>query len=481
MKTENTAIFYRKKRFLMVKKHHTKHLLSSVFIATLLAACAAPPIADVADDVAKTPIPAAWMHAHHDAQTAQHRAWWHNFADPELDHLIAQALAHNHNLATALTGWRQALTATDSADARAAPQYSGDISARANRDFQANRNSHSFSANFSASYQLDLWKKAQAQRESAALSADAAGEDYLAARLALAGQVAKAYFQLRHLDDQIRWNAHFAQNARRRLETARERHKAGSISRLELVQEMQTLTNLERDAQNLAGQRAQAQTALGILLGQAPHAPALSEKKLTDYTVPAIPAGLPAHLLAQRPDLRAAQYRLQGALADIAVAERDFYPDISLSASLGGSSPALIRILQNPAAGLGAALSLPFLQYREKEIALLNNKLAYEKSLHAFRHSLYQAFADVENALVRRDTLSKEAQVLETQLAQARDIENLTQIRYEAGAASLQEALDAKNSREQSESAQLANHFNQIDAAIDLYLSLGGNTSLSTP
>ena len=201
---------------------------------------------------------------------------------------------------------------------------------------------------------------------------------------------------------------------------------------------------------------------------------------LRDTPIPAIPAGLPAHLLAQRPDLRAAQYRLQAALADIAVAERDFYPDISLTGSLGSSSQTLIRLLQNPIASLGASLSLPFLQQRDKEIARLGNQLAYRKNLQTFTQTLYQALTDVENTLIRRDSLGKEAAILEEQLAQARDIENLTQIRYEAGAVSLQDALDAKNSREQTQSAQLTNRYNQLDAAIDLYLALGGNTRLNT-
>ena len=188
---------------------------------------------------------------------------------------------------------------------------------------------------------------------------------------------------------------------------------------------------------------------------------------------------MPAHLLAQRPDMRAAQYRLQAALADIAVAERDFYPDISLSGSLGSSSQALIRLLQNPVASLGASLSLPFLQQHDKEIALLRNQLGYQKSRQEFEQTLYQAFTDVENALISRDALRDEAQMLQTQLAQAQKIESLTDIRYQAGADSLQDALDARNTRQQAENALLANRLNQLDATVDLYLALGGNSTLA--
>ena len=480
MKTQKNAKNSHNKRLFVVKKHHTKRFISTFFTTALLTACTAAPIGQIENDLAQIPIPAQWMHAHHDAQSQAADHWWHNFQDPDLNRLIDQALNHNHNLAAALTAWRQSLLAVDSSLARQTPQYSGDLAARASRDLDNRQNSHNVSASLAASYQLDLWQKLDAQNHSAAANADASGEDYLAARLSLAGQVAKAYYQLRYLDDQITWNQRFAANARERLARTRSKHDAGSVSRLELVQESQTLTSLERDAQNLAAQRAQAQNSLAVLLGIPPQTLTLSRKTLDDTPIPAIPAGLPAHLLAQRPDLRAAQYRLQAALADIAVAERDFYPDISLTANLGSSSQTLIRLLQNPIASLGASLSLPFLQQRDKEIALLGNQLAYRKNLQTFTQTLYQALTDVENTLIRRDSLGKEAAILEEQLAQARDIENLTQIRYEAGAVSLQDALDAKNSREQTQSAQLTNRYNQLDAAIDLYLALGGNTRLNT-
>lgn len=444
----------------------------------MLAACTVKPIADVQDDIAAIPIPEQWMHAHHNAQTRNAANWWHNFQDAELNRLIGEALAHNHNLESALIGWRQSLLAVDSRLAQQTPQYSGDLGSRAGRDFGQNSNSHGFSANLAASYQLDLWQKAAAQSQSAQHSADAGGEDYLAARLSLTGQVAKSYYQLRYIDEQIAWNQTFTQNAQQRLARTRAKHDAGSASRLELIQETQSLTTLQREAQNLAGQRAQVQTALAVLLGKTPHSINLTDKRLSDTRIPDIPEGLPAHLLTQRPDMRAAQYRLQAALADIAVAERDFYPDLSLSANLSSSAQNLIRLLQNPAAGIGASLSLPFLQQRSKEIALKSSELTYQKSLRDFTQNLYQAIADVENALIKRDTLRKEMAILEEQLKQARDIENLTQIRLEAGAVSLQDALDAKNSREQAQSALLANRMNQIDAAIDLYLALGGNTSL---
>ena len=83
----------------MVKKHHTKRFISTFFTTALLTACTAAPIGQIEDDLAQIPIPAQWMHAHHDAQSQAADHWWHNFQDPDLNRLIDQALNHNHILA----------------------------------------------------------------------------------------------------------------------------------------------------------------------------------------------------------------------------------------------------------------------------------------------------------------------------------------------------------------------------------------------
>ncbi|MDO5090182.1 MAG: efflux transporter outer membrane subunit [Cardiobacteriaceae bacterium] len=462
----------------MVKNYYTKRLLSLFFITTLTA-CTIKPIATPEQDIASLSIPAHWMHAHADAQQQSGQAWWHHYRDPQLNQLIAQALAHNPNLDAAALNWRQSLIAVDETLARQAPQYSGDLAARASRDFDAARTSHSFSANLAASYQLDLWQKRDAQHAASAASADASGEDYLAARLALTGQVAKTYFHIQYLDDQLAAHARFLNNSEERLARSRAKLAAGSIARLDLLREEQNLLALKRERQSLNAQRQKAEASLAVLLGKPPAALHLIHKPLREQHIPDIPATLPAHLLAQRPDLRAAQYQLQAALANIAVAERDFYPDLSLTASLGSSSQALIRLLQNPVANLGASLSLPFLQRHDKEIALLRNQLAYDKTLKTFAHNLYQAFVDVENALITREQLNAEGKLLAEQLGHARRIEQLTAIREQAGADALQDVLEAKNSREQAESAILSNRHARLDNSIDLYLALGGNTALN--
>lgn len=477
MKNQKTEIFYRNKRFFMIKNYYTKRL-PSLFFITLLTACTTLPIATPEQDIAALAIPADWMHAHADAQEQSGQAWWHNYRDPVLNRLINEALAHNPNLEAAALNWRQSLVAVDEALARQAPQYNSDLATRASRDFDTARNSHSFSANLAASYQLDLWKKLDAQHASAAASADASGEDYLAARLSLSGQVAKSYFQLRHLDDQLAANAGFIANGEERLARSRAKLAAGSIAQLDLLREEQNLIALKRERQTLQAQRQKAEASLAVLLGKPPAALHLAHKPLREQSIPDVPAQLPARLLAQRPDLRAAQYQLQASLANIAVAERDFYPDLSLSASLGSSSQALIRLLQNPVASLGASLSLPFLQYHDKEIALLRNQIAYQKSLKNFENNLYQAFIDVENALIAREQLRTEAELLGEQLSYARRIEQLTEIRHQAGADALQDVLEAKNSREQAESAVITNRHALLDNSVDLYLALGGNTDL---
>src|SRR5699024_4275245 len=112
---------------------------------------------------------------------------------------------------------------------------------------------------------------------------------------------------------------------------------------------------------------------------------------LQDVTLPAIDAGLPAQLLARRPDLRAAELRLRAALAQVKITARSYYPTLTLTGSLGSTSSALARVLSNPVATLGAGLALPFLNIREARLSTRIAGTQYEMAVKQFRTTLYTA------------------------------------------------------------------------------------------
>ncbi len=201
-------------------------------------------------------------------------------------------------------------------------------------------------------------------------------------------------------------------------------------------------------------------------------------QRLPEGALPAVAAGVPAELLARRPDLRAAEARLRSVLASGDTTRASYYPSLTLTGQLGTSSTALLNLLSNPVAALGAGLNLPFLRQREMQ---LSGKLAsaqYAEAVVNFRQTLYAALADVENALSARSQQAQQGEQLALQLAAAREAERLYEVRYRTGASALRLWLDAQERRRAGAAAK---PLDQLNALATLYRALGGGVPVVTP
>lgn len=447
-------------------------------LVLLLAGCAGiNPIPSVNDTItAEVSIPENWMLATAKNAETRQQAWWQGFDSAELNALVETALANNQDLASAGYTWQKAVIAVDATTEDQDVDFSTDASSSVSKSLKSGDSTISHSATLGASYQLDLWKKLQATTQTAVWTANASAEDLLATRLSLVGEVVNAWLKVRYYNDQLALNTAQMQYQKKTYNLVKTQVDAGASSKLELASARQTLTALKSTRLTLQSERQQAQNSLSILLGQPPANLLSDTATLNAVAMPAIDAGIPAQILRQRPDLRAAQYRLQSDLGEVAIDERDFYPTISLTGSLSSSSDVLYRILQNPVSALGASISLPFLKQQELEVALKSSKAQYQADLASFRQTLYEAFNDVENALVSLSESEKNAPVLASQLADAETVERLTNIRYRAGAESLKTLLDAQQSRREVEASVLDNRYARLTRRVTLYLALGGGS-----
>lgn len=442
-----------------------------------LSACAGlPATPSVSERISQeVNIPKDWMMQVAKTAQAQQQTWWQSFNSAELNRLVETALKHNQDLAAAVYTWQKATLAVTSSQLEQYPSLSGSLSSSVSQPIkQSEQQSTQHQAQFSASYQLDLWQKLATNTQVSIWSANASAEDLLATRLSLIGEVVNAWLNLRYYRDQLALNQAHIQYQEHIVSLVQSQVQAGAVSRLDLLNSRQAVSTLNTTRVNLQAQYQQAQNSLSLLLGQAPSQLNLAPASLNEVALPLISPNLPASLLRQRPDLRAAQYRLQADLGNVTLAERDFYPSINLSASLSGSSEVFARILKNPLGALTASLNLPFLQKTKLDTALKSSKLQYQADLASFRQTLYKAFKDVENALITLNSSEQQATLLSQQLNDAKTIENLTQVRYQAGAESLKTLLDAQQSRRTIESSLLENRHTRLSQRVALYLALGG-------
>ena len=166
--------------------------------------------------------------------------------------------------------------------------------------------------------------------------------------------------------------------------------------------------------------------------------------------------------------------RLRSTLASGDATRLSYYPQLSLTGALGGSSSALGSVLANPVATLGAGLVLPFLNQTEMRTNAAIAQTDYERAVVQFRQTLYQALADVDNALSARRQYAEQAVQLEQSLADARRAERLYEVRYRAGAVALKPWLDAQEKRRNAEIALAENRLNRLVNHATLYQALGG-------
>lgn len=316
---------------------------------------------------------------------------------------------------------------------------------------------------------MDLFGRLDRQTEAARWEAAATAEDLQATAQSLIGNTANLYWQLGYLNERLVVQNQNLQSSQKLLDLVRVQYRAGAVSGLEVAQAEQAVQSQRASLSQLQQQLVETRTALAILLQIPVQQLNIQEpQRLPVIRLPVIGAGLPAEILARRPDLRAAELRLHQALATKDATRASYYPSISLTGNLGSTSTSLTQLLQNPALTLGANLSLPFLQWNDMKRDLAISELDYEKSILNYRQTLYQAFADVENALSARTELDKQVRYQEQNLALAERTERLYEVRYRNGAVALSNYLDAQETTRNARIALVQAKQNQYNAYVTL-------------
>ncbi len=423
-------------------------------------------------------IPAQWSQPVSPPERKEISDWWTAFRDPALNQLIDEALQKNSDLAIAAIRVRRAQLQAGLAEDKMRPQLGAQASAELNRQLNNDRSGRRSSLTGTVAWEVDLWNRLGSEADAARWEMLATEEDRAAAALSLTATVATLYWQIAYLNEKIIIGEESIAYARQTFSLVQAQYAAGGATPLELAEAEQSLESQRASLLSLQQQRVEQRNALAVLFDGPPGTVQPEQVRLPSGVLPMVDAGLPADLLARRPDMRAAELRLRGSLAGVDATRASYYPSLSLTGSLGTGSPALIDILKNPIAALGAGLSLPFLQWHQMELAIAVSKTEYEEAVIKFRQTLYQAMVEVENALAARLHYAEQEAVRQKALAAARTAEKLYETRYRAGSVRLQSWLDAQEKRRSAQIALSDARLNQLNAFIALCQALGGSAQL---
>lgn len=409
--------------------------------------------------------------------------WWTLFGDTQLNQLVNQVLSSNTDLAVAGINLQQARLQAGLAQNKQGPRVSSSISAGHNIELNSgDDSSRGLSLSGGVSYELDLFGKLANQTEATRWEALATEQDLQSTAQSLIATTANLYWQLGYLNERYQIAQQNLASTQKTYELVRTQYRAGAVSGLDLTSAEQAVQSQKATLSQIEQQRVEVRTALAVLLHMPVQQLNIQEPaRLPRIGLPSIAAGLPADLLARRPDLQAAELRLRKSLATKDATKASYYPSISLTGNLGSSSTSLSNLLQNPALTLGASLSLPFLQYNDMKKDLAISDLDYEKSILQYRQTLYQAFADVENALSARTELNQQVALQERNVQLAEKTERLTEVRYRNGAIALKNLLDAQATTRNAQLSLVQTKQSQYNAYVTLMQALGGSPIKQLP
>jgi NodT family efflux transporter outer membrane factor (OMF) lipoprotein len=402
-------------------------------------------------------------------------AWWAAFGDDRLNRLIEKVLAVNTDLVTAGLRLQQAHLATGLARDALMPHADAAISAGYSKALEGNTSGiRSSGASLSVGYEVDLWGKLRTQRDAARWEEHATAQDLLATHLLLVNEACNAYWTLAFLNQRIASAELSLDRLRRTQQLVQAQFDAGAVSRLEVREAEQNIETQLSTVSELTQQRVEARNALTVLLNGAPWPEVDERQDLQGLRSPEVVAGIPAELLARRPDLRATELRLRAALANARASAAGYYPTLSLTGTAGGSSAALGDLLANPVGTLGAGVALPFLRWKEMQLNVQRAGLDYQIAATEFRNALYRAFTEVDNALSARAELKRQLESSQKAFDAAVEVERLYEVRYRAGATPLRLWLDAQETRRSAELALAQAHLSQLQNDATLWKALGG-------
>lgn len=439
--------------------------------------------------------------AEHISDEAVDLEWWRQFGDPVLADLIDRARQGNLDLRAAVLRVAQARAQRDVVAGSRGPSLSASGSYRRQRlselgtgtrlidaiDVPGDRGAiidvlsepHDvYQFGFDAAWELDLWGRMRRAVESAEATLVASAADLHGAQVSTIGEVARTYLELRGVQDQLRIARNDLSATEDLLELTRFRANGGLVTQLDVVAQQAKLAQSRALIPELEQRETQWLDRLALLLGQEPGSlrAELTGAASLPMPPPRLAMGVPAELARRRPDIRAAEARLQAAIAEVGVAVADLYPRITL---VGGFLSESLRARDLSEWGarqwsVGPSLHLPIFDGGRRRGVVELRELQQQEAAVAYQRTVLAAWHEIDTTLdvyVRERRRNDE---LAAAVEASRDAYEIASMRYRHGMSDFLVALDAQRTLLQAERALSESNTLIATRAVALYKALGG-------
>ena len=330
------------------------------------------------------------------------------------------------------------------------------------------------------SYEPDLWGRVRRLVEANRSEAQATAADLANVQLSLQAELASDYFQLRGLDAEENLLNSTVDSYQKALELTQTRYQGGVATAVDVAQAQTQLETTRAQATDVSVDRAAFEHAIAVLVGKPASTFSLPPLSL-QTPPPPVPPGVPSDLLERRPDVAAAERRVQEANAQIGVAKSAYYPNVTLLAGGGFESGALGTFLQG-ASGFwtlaGQASELIFDGGQRRGVSEQSRAL-YDKSVDTYRQTVLTAFEEVEDNLAALRILQEEAKTEDAAVTAAQRSLDLSTTRYRGGVTNYLEVTTAQSAALTDEVTALNILIRRMNASVLLIKAIGGGWDVS--
>ncbi|WP_180132301.1 efflux transporter outer membrane subunit [Rhodoferax sp. BLA1] len=407
------------------------------------------------------------------------KGWEDFYTDKTVQQLIHTALANNRDLRVSVLNIEQARAQLGLRRADQFPAINATVTGSRTPNSSGDMTSSYTGGLTFTAYELDFFGRVASLKEQALAQYLATSEATKTVQISLMASVAQSWLSLLADEDLLRTSRQTLATREESLKLTELKRSHGAASDLDwrLAQ-----TLLESARVTLAQQlqkRAQDENALTLLLGQSLPETArnqLAQGQLDSQQFPSLPGGLPSDLLTYRPDIRQAEQSLLASNANIGAARAAFFPRITLTAGAGSASSELSGLFKSGSWGwtMAPSLVLPIFNAGANQANLDIAQSARDIAVAQYEKTIQSAFREVADALAGQDTLAQQLQSSEALLKAESERTRLTKLRFDNGAASQLDWLDAQRSLFTTQQSLVQTRLAYLQNQVTLFKSLGG-------
>lgn len=403
--------------------------------------------------------------------------WWEFYSDPTLTAILRTALENNRDILKAAAKVEQMRALYGVAKADLFPQIGANVA----YSYETNKynggkttTDPEYDLKFPISWEINLWGSMFQAKNAGQARFVASVEDYRAMRMSLIAEVATAYFKLLSLENELSIVRQTLKTREEALHLAKIRFEGGLTSETIYQQAKVEYSSTASLIPDLELRVTSMRNSLTTLMGEYPRE-AFENRDIvfdTDFA-DKLPAGIPSELLKRRPDLRAAEQRLRGAMADVGVSYADRFPSFRIGFTPGWENDGLKDFFKSPFTYTIGQITGTIFDFGRKKRKYEAAIAAYDQSRYDYEKAVITAFTEVNTSLTAYNKYRENLRVKTELRDAAAKYVQLAWVQYRGGHSYL-DVLDAQRRYFEAQIGVNNALLNEYLALVNLYKTLGG-------